>query len=130
MLASFTIIMVCEVAGDLLHDLLNLPVPGSVIGMVLLLVGLIVNGGLPEELDRAASGILSYLPMMFVPAGVGIMVHFDLLRAEWPAIVAALVMSSLIALVVTGVAMRSAERVQLALREAAVPKSVHHSVSN
>ena len=119
MLPSLTVIVLFEAAGDLLQTLLDLPVPGPVVGMALLLVGLIGKGRLPEGLDRAASGILCYLPMMFVPAGVGIMARFDLIRAEWPAICAALVVSSLLAIVVTAATMRAIERAQQAVREAA-----------
>jgi holin-like protein len=119
MLASLTIIVLFEVVGDLLQTMLKLPIPGPVIGMTLLLVALIGMGRLPSELDRAASGILSYLPMMFIPAGVGAMAHFDLIRAEWPVIGAALVVSSVLAIVVTAGTMRAVERAQEGVREPA-----------
>jgi len=69
MLANLTVIVLFELAGDLLQSLLQLPIPGPVIGMALLLAALIGKGRLPDGLDRAASGLLLYLPMMFVPAG-------------------------------------------------------------
>jgi holin-like protein len=119
MLPSLTVILLFEVSGDVLQTLLHLPVPGPVVGMALLLVALIGKGRLPDGLDRAASGILCYLPMMFVPAGVGIMVHFELIRAEWLAICAALVVSSVLAIVITAATMRGIERAQQAVREAA-----------
>lgn len=119
MLASLTVIVLFEVAGDALQALFRLPIPGPVIGMALLFAALIGNGKLPPALDRTASGLLGYLPMLFVPAGVGVMAHFDLLRAEWPAIVAALLVSSVAAVVVTGLTMRAIERTQQAVRDAA-----------
>ena len=119
MFGSLTVIVLFEAAGDLLQGLLHLPIPGPVLGMALLVLALVGRGGLPEGLDRAASGMLSYLPMMFVPAGVGIMAHFDLIRAEWVAICSALAASSVLAVVVTAAIMRGAERAQQALREAA-----------
>ena len=119
MLPSLTVIVLFEAAGDLLQTLLKLPIPGPVIGMALLFVALIGKGRLPDGLDRAASGILCYLPMMFVPAGVGIMVHFELIRAEWLAICAALVVSSVLAIVITAATMRTIERARQVVREAA-----------
>ncbi len=116
MLASFTVIVLFEVAGDLLQSWLQLPIPGPVIGMALLLAALIGRGRLPDGLDRAASGLLPYLPMMFVPAGVGVMAHFELIRAEWRSIAIALVASSILAIVVTAAVMRGVERVQRAAR--------------
>ena len=130
MLASLTAIALFEVAGDLLQKLTGVPIPGPVIGMALLLAALILKGGLPDQLERAASGILSYLPMLFVPAGVGVMAHFDLIRAEWPAVVAALVGSSVLAISVTAVTMRAVERAQLALREAPSRRSAKQAVED
>jgi len=124
MLASLTVIVLFEVAGDALQALFRLPIPGPVIGMALLLAALIGHGRLPPAFDRAATGILGYLPMLFVPAGVGIMAHFDLIRAEWPAIVAALVVSTVAAVVVTALTMRAIERAQQAVRDAADHRSI------
>ena len=117
MLASLTVIVLFELAGDLLQSLLRLPIPGPVIGMALLLAGLAARRQLPATLDRAASGLLSYLPMLFVPAGVGVMAHFDLIRTQWPAIAAALIVSSLLTIIVTAATMLAVERLQQAWRE-------------
>lgn len=128
MLTSLTAIVLFEVVGDLCQQLTGLPVPGPVIGMALLLLALILRGRLPDRLDRAATGLLSYLPMLFVPAGVGVMAHFDLIRAQWPAVVAGVVGSSVLAVAATALTMRAVERVREAFREAsrhpAVPQPV------
>ena len=120
MLGSLTLIVVFEIAGDLCHQVTGLLIPGPVLGMALLLLFLIARGGLPEQLDRAASELLSYLLLLFVPAGVGVMAHFDLVRAQWPAIVVAILVSSALAIVVTAGTMRLVERLQMALRNRAV----------
>jgi holin-like protein len=117
MLASFTVIVLFEVTGDLLQAWLQLPIPGPVIGMGMLLAALIGRGRLPDGLECAANGLLRYLPMMFVPAGVGAMAHFDLIRAEWRAIAVALAVSSVLAVIVTALAMRGVERVLRSARE-------------
>ncbi len=117
MLQYLTAIALFDVAGDFIQSTVGLPIPGPVIGMALLLLVLIGKGTLPDGLDRAATGILSYLPMLFVPAGVGIMLHFDLIRAEWPAIAVAIGLSSVLAVVVTATTMRSVERLQQAIRK-------------
>jgi holin-like protein len=117
MLKYLTAITLFYVAGDFIQSTARLPIPGPVIGMALLLLALIGKGTLPDGLDRAATGILSYLPMLFVPAGVGIMVHFDLIRAEWPAITVAIGISSVLTIVVTATTMRGVERLQQATRK-------------
>lgn len=110
MLAGLTAIMLFEVAGDYLQALVGLPIPGPVIGMALMLFALIARGGLPGQLDRAAGGILFYLPMLFVPAGAGVMAHFDLIKMQWPALVIGIVGSSVLAISVTALTMRGVER--------------------
>jgi holin-like protein len=110
MLENLTVIALFDLAGDVIQSLLQLPIPGPVVGMALLLATLIARGRLPAGLDTAAGGLLRYLPMMFVPAGVGVMAHFDLIRTEWRSIVVALVTSSGLAVVVTALTMRGVER--------------------
>lgn len=117
-LASLTIIILFQLAGDALQNMLRLPIPGPVIGMALLLGGLLLDGRLPTELDRAATGILAYLPMLFVPAGVGVMAHFDLIGANLPAIITGVMVSSVPAIVITAATMRGVERLQQALAHA------------
>jgi holin-like protein len=116
-LKYLTAIALFDVAGDFIQSMAQLPIPGPVIGMALLLLALIGMGALPDGLDRAATGILSYLPMLFVPAGVGVMVHFDLIRVEWPAIAVGIGISSVVTVVVTATTMRSMEKLQQALRK-------------
>ncbi len=102
MLQGLAVLLLFQFAGELVARLANLPVPGPVIGMVLLLVALEL--GLPrrEGLETASSGILAHLSLLFVPAGVGILQHLPRLRAEWPALAASLLVSTLATVAVTG----------------------------
>ena len=111
MLQGLTIVLLFQTAGDLLQNLAGVPIPGPVIGMVLLLAALIC-AKVPECVDRTATALLTYLPMLFVPAGVGVLAHVDLIRAEWPAIAAGIVFSSILAISVTATTMQVLEHVQ------------------
>jgi holin-like protein len=81
---------------------LGVPFPGPVAGMVILLLGLVAAGGPPEGLRRAGTGLLAYLPLFFVPAGVGLIAHGARLRADWLPILLAIVGSTLLTMVVVG----------------------------
>lgn len=105
MLVYLTLIFCCQLIGELLVAALGLPVPGPVVGMLLLFVGLLVRGSIPNELDGAASALLSHLSLLFVPAGVGIMLHARLLASELVPISVALVVSTLLTIAVTGLLM-------------------------
>lgn len=102
MLRGFSILLVFQLAGEVLTRVAGWPVPGPVIGMALLLGALTL--GLPAEgdLSRVTAGLLGHLSILFVPAGVGVMLHATRLATEWPAVVGALLVSTAAALGVTG----------------------------
>ncbi len=105
MLFWFTLILVCQLAGELFVTLLGLPFPGPVAGMALLFAMLVLRGSVPEDLGKTGDMLLSNLSLLFVPAGVGIMAHFALLHDDWPAISVALVVSTLATIAVTATLM-------------------------
>ena len=90
-----------QLIGELIVVSLDLPIPGPVLGLVLLGGALVVNGGVPEGLRQVSNGLLSNLALLFVPAGVGLILHFELLKAEWWIILVALIVSSVVTAVVT-----------------------------
>lgn len=109
-LKYITLLLICQLLGEAVVLGTGLPVPGPVIGMAILFVGLIIRGSLPEGLQATATGLLRHLSLLFVPAGVGVMVHLRLLQAEWEAILAALLASTVLTIAVTGLAMKYLQR--------------------
>lgn len=101
MLIGFLILLLFQFAGELIVVFSSLPVPGPVVGMVLLLSGLIVKGDVPECLRIPSEALLRHLALLFVPAGVGLMTHFGLLKQDWLAILVALIVSTALTIVVT-----------------------------
>lgn len=95
-------ILLFQLIGEVVSRGLNLPVPGPVVGMLLLFTILRWRGGPPEALSNTAHGILANLPLLFVPAGVGVMVHLPLLAREGAPLLAAIVVSTSITLLITG----------------------------
>jgi len=102
MLGALTVLLLFQLAGEVLVQFFALPIPGPVIGMALLFATLVVRRGVPDQLRSTATNLLQHLSLLFVPAGVGVMVHFARLGDEWPAIVGALVVSTFATLAVTG----------------------------
>ncbi len=101
MIPALAVLLVFQLAGEILVTFTRVPVPGPVAGMLLLFLTLQARGRLPEGLRSTAEGLLSQLPLLFVPAGVGIMQHLSLLSREWLAIVLALAVSTLASFSVT-----------------------------
>ena len=106
MLNYLTLIFVCQLAGELFVTASSLPLPGPVVGMVLLFVFLVIRGrvlspGVPKDLAGVGDGLLNHLSLLFVPAGVGVMAHFALLEADWVALSTAIIGSSVLTIIVT-----------------------------
>ena len=105
MLEYLTLILMCQLMGEFAVNTANIPFPGPVAGMVLLFLFLLLKGSIPTELDNISGALLNNLSLMFVPAGVGIMVHFELLSINiWPLSIA-LVISTLLTITVTALVM-------------------------
>lgn len=113
MLAQFGVLMTFQFIGELLVTSSGIPFPGSLCGMVLLLAYLNLRGGASEDLTKVGTTLIDNLGLLFVPAGIAIIGYGGLFARDGLAIVAALVISTLAAVVVGGVvAARSARSVE------------------
>lgn len=72
-LKQFLIILVISLIGELLNKLLPLPVPASIYGMVILFIGLLSGVIKLSSVKEAGSFLIEIMPVMFIPAGVGLM---------------------------------------------------------
>lgn len=86
--------------GEVLARGLGVPLPGPVIGMVLLLLGL-RWASIREPVSSCAQFLLSHLSLLFIPVGVGVMTHLSLLGQYGLRMLAVLVLSTLAGLGVT-----------------------------
>lgn len=102
MVRGFALLLLLQFVGEVIARAGKLPIPGNVIGMGLLLVALLLGWIEEGWIREAADLLLSHLALLFVPAGVGVMVYFDLLQREWLPILVALVVSSFAVMAVTG----------------------------
>lgn len=110
MIPALTVLLVFQLIGEVAARGLALPLPGPVIGMALLLAAFAASPRLLELVRPTAQGVLANLSLLFVPAGVGIVGHLDLLTSEGPALLAALVLSTILAIVVGALTFRVVAR--------------------
>ena len=110
MVASFSLILLCQLAGEIVVRGLALPMPGPVIGLLFLLILLLLRDRLRwiaigplgnQGVEEASRNLLGHLSLLFVPAGVGIVENLDLLAERGVAMIAILAASVLITLLVT-----------------------------
>jgi holin-like protein len=102
MIRGFAVLLSCQLLGELAVRGFGWPVPGNVVGMTLLLVALILGVIRLEWVLEAAELLLTHLALLFVPAGVGVMLYFDLIAREWLPILSATLLSTFVVMAVTG----------------------------
>lgn len=103
MITGLTWLLACQLVGEVLVRLLDVPVPGPVVGMMVLLVVLRVGrvGG-DAAVVRAGTALLRHLQLLFIPAGVGVVAYTATIREDLLPLVVALVGSWLLGLAVVG----------------------------
>jgi holin-like protein len=118
MLNHLTLIFACQLAGEAATRAFETPLPGPVIGMVLLFAYCAIRGGVPDDLGAVGDTLLKNLSLLFVPAGVGVMAHGALFARDAGPIIASLIGSTLITIGVTGWLMQRLNRNTAANAEA------------
>ncbi len=101
MIESLTVLLVCQLAGEVIARASGIPLPGPVIGMAILFLGLMIRGGVPEPLQQTTKAILDHLSLLFVPAGVGVMLYLPLIADEWLPISSAIIVGTLVTIAAT-----------------------------
>lgn len=107
MLYGLSIIFFALVSGELLRQLFNLPIPSVVLGMLLLTAWCILRRGAETRLALASEGLLRYLGILFVPAGVGLMELGNKLQTQGVAMLVTIILSTVVTLLVTGLVLNA-----------------------
>ncbi len=107
---GITLLLIYQLIGEVLVRGLGLPVPGPVVGMILLFLTLLLRRRSSQALDQSSTALLGHLSLLFVPAGVGLMVHWNLIAAQWLPILLTLLLSTLITLASTAAILWLASR--------------------
>lgn len=110
-------LLLCQSAGEALARLLHLPLPGPVIGMLILLLALRWEP-VRKPVAACADALLAHLSLLFVPVGVGVMTHMDLVSHYGLRLIVAVVLSTWIGLWVTALVLRALLRCDYAQPEA------------
>lgn len=133
---SFVILIGCQFIGEVLRRALGLPLPGAVIGMILLALALVVANrdrgrGISDktpQLSRTADLLIANMGLLFVPAGVGVIAELGVLRQNWLPILVGLFVSTVLGLVVTGLVMhRVCRAMERSPRSPPLPAAIQDS---
>ena len=95
-LRQLMIVLIPYVIGTILQLTLKLPIPGSVIGLILLFLALQIGLVKIEMIEELCEFLLSNMSFFFIPAGVGLMTVFGVLKGKWIPFTTIVILSTLI----------------------------------
>jgi holin-like protein len=109
MLNSIFIILLFQLIGEFIQKFFELSIPGPVIGLIFLLsVMLIIKKINKQDTDfetklvNSAENLLTYLPLLFIPVGVGVVMHLSLLEENLVSVILIIIIGTLLTLALTG----------------------------
>jgi holin-like protein len=120
-LFTIFVLITLQLIGESIVQVSGLPVPGAIIGLILLYAILAWRGEIPDEMSRTSSFLLQNLGVLFVPAGVGVIAYLPMIATEWWIILLVLLVSVIATVAITGLVMtwlspRGIEAVEAAAR--------------
>ena len=99
---QFWIILLISAMGEALHVLIPLPVPASVYGLVIMLIALGTHIIKLEQVKEAAEFLIEIMPVMFIPAGVGLLESWGVMKPMLGSLVLTVVVSTILVMAVSG----------------------------
>lgn len=101
MLYAIAALLLFQLLGEAISQWLNIALPGALIGMTLLLLGLMALGRTPRALQRTSGGLLAHMMLLFIPSVVAVITQVDYIASEWLPFLAACLAGTAITIVVT-----------------------------
>ena len=100
---QFLIILAFSFAGEILHALLPLPIPASIYGIALLFTALELRVVKVSDIAETSAFLIEIMPIMFIPAAVGLLKSWDVVKDSLAAYVAVTVVSTFVVMYAAGV---------------------------
>ena len=100
---QFLVILFISFLGELLGKLIPLPVPGSIYGIVIMFLCLMLKIVKPAQIKETASFLIEIMPVMFIPAAVGLIDAWDILRPSWVAYLVITAITTVLVMAATGI---------------------------
>lgn len=101
-LKQFTIILTISLLGEVLHYIIPLPVPASIYGLLLMLAALMTGVVKRDSVREAGAFLVEIMPVMFIPAAVGLLEAWGVLRPVWLPVAVITVVSTVLVMGVSG----------------------------
>lgn len=101
-LKQMMIILGVSLAGEILHEILPLPVPASIYGIVGMFILLYTGLVRVDQIKETSSFLIEIMSVMFIPAAVGLISSWDMLKSSWLSYLAVVLISTVVVMAVSG----------------------------
>ena len=89
-------------AGDLIHDYTGIPVPGNILGMLILLLLLCLKIVKLDQIREVSDFFLKRLSFFFLPPAIGLMLVGDDVKSQWPLLLFLCIVITIVTMITTG----------------------------
>lgn len=96
--------------GEMLNRILKIPIPGSVLGMIILLIALLTGIIKLSQIEEVSNFLLDHLAFFFIPAGVGLLSVLGVIKGSWYLILIVAFLTTIIVMAVTGLLVQFLKR--------------------
>lgn len=98
MVFGLLVLLLFQLAGECVVHFFDLIIPGPVLGMIFLLSAFMIKNGIHADVQATANNLIKHIALLFVPAGVGVVLYLDLIIEEWAVILLASMGSTVLTL--------------------------------
>jgi Putative effector of murein hydrolase LrgA len=96
--------------GEFISSMLHLPIPGNILGMIILFILLYTKVIKVESISNITNFLLDHLAFFFIPAGVGLMTSLGIIKATWWQLLLVCILTTIIIIGVTGIVVQAISR--------------------
>ncbi|MCF0221976.1 MAG: CidA/LrgA family protein [Fibrobacter sp.] len=99
---QIAVIFAICLSGEFLNRVAGIPIPGNILGMIILLILLCSKIIKPEQISSVSGFFLNHLALFFLPPSIAIMTVGDDILSQWPTLLILCIVLTLITMAVTG----------------------------
>lgn len=110
LLRQSAILLLIIFIGEVLNRVFKIPIPGSVIGMIILLIALLTGIVKLSHIEEISNFLLDHLAFFFIPAGVGLLSILGVIKDSWYLILLLSLLTTIIVMAITGLIVQYLKR--------------------
>lgn len=108
MMGAIVLLFSCACLGEAMVSIVNVPVPGPIAGMAILMTSKgVATGAVNREIERLFDLVAPHIPLFFIPSAVGFVAHLDLMVSKWLAIAIAVLIGTVLAIAIAGIVFKA-----------------------